>query len=161
MSDTVTFTLDGEQVTAKIDASLWEIAKAQGTLIPHLCHKDSEGYRADGNCRACMVEIEGERVLAASCIRTPTEGMVVNISRAANIDEEALLDALEAKTLGFAALDVFEGEPVVNPRFMKLDNVLLQPHQGSGTVHTRKAMGDLVRGNLVAHFNGEPLLTPI
>ena len=78
MSDTVTFTLDGEQVTAKIDASLWEIAKAQGTLIPHLCHKDSEGYRADGNCRACMVEIEGERVLAASCIRTPTEGMVVN-----------------------------------------------------------------------------------
>ena len=90
-----------------------------------------------------------------------SEGMVVNISRAANIDEEALLDALEAKTLGFAALDVFEGEPVVNPRFMKLDNVLLQPHQGSGTVHTRKAMGDLVRGNLVAHFNGEPLLTPI
>ncbi|MFT6303779.1 MAG: formate dehydrogenase major subunit [Granulosicoccus sp.] len=78
MSDTVTFTLDGEQVTAKIDQSLWEIAKAQGTLIPHLCHKDSEGYRADGNCRACMVDIEGERVLAASCIRTPTEGMVVN-----------------------------------------------------------------------------------
>ena len=78
MSDTVTFTLDGKQVTAKIDESLWEIAKQQGTLIPHLCHKDSEGYRSDGNCRACMVEIEGERVLAASCIRNPTEGMVVN-----------------------------------------------------------------------------------
>lgn len=77
MSDTVTFTLDGKQVTAKIDESLWEIAKKQGTLIPHLCHKDSEGYRSDGNCRACMVEIEGERVLAASCIRNPTEGMVV------------------------------------------------------------------------------------
>ena len=89
------------------------------------------------------------------------EGMVVNISRAANIDEEAMLDALEAKTLGFAALDVFEGEPAVNPRFLALDNVLLQPHQGSGTVHTRKAMGDLVRENLVAHFNGKPLLTPI
>lgn len=89
------------------------------------------------------------------------EGMVVNISRAANIDEEAMLDALEAKTLGFAALDVFEGEPVVNPRFLALDNVLLQPHQGSGTVHTRKAMGDVVRQNLVAHFNGEPLITPI
>jgi len=78
MSDTVTFTLDGKQLTAKVDESLWEIAKRQGTLIPHLCHKDSEGYRSDGNCRACMVEIEGERVLAASCIRTPTEGMVVN-----------------------------------------------------------------------------------
>ncbi len=78
MSDTVTFTLDGQQVTAKVDESLWEIAKRQGTLIPHLCHKDSHGYRSDGNCRACMVEIEGERTLAASCIRTPSEGMVVN-----------------------------------------------------------------------------------
>jgi len=78
MNDTVTFTLDGASVTAKIDESLWEIAKRQGTTIPHLCHKDAQGYRADGNCRACMVEIEGERVLAASCIRTPSEGMVVN-----------------------------------------------------------------------------------
>ncbi len=78
MSDTVTFTLDGQEVTAKIDESLWEIAKRQGSLIPHLCHKDSAGYRSDGNCRACMVEIEGERTLAASCIRTPSEGMVVN-----------------------------------------------------------------------------------
>ena len=73
MSDTVTFTLDGQQVTAKVDESLWEIAKRQGTLIPHLCHKDSHGYRSDGNCRACMVEIEGERTLAASCIRTPAK----------------------------------------------------------------------------------------
>lgn len=78
MNNTVTFTLDGEQVTARTDQSLWEIAKTQGTLIPHLCHKDSAGYRSDGNCRACMVDIEGERVLAASCIRMPTEGMVVN-----------------------------------------------------------------------------------
>ncbi|NND89416.1 MAG: formate dehydrogenase subunit alpha [Granulosicoccus sp.] len=76
--DLVTFRLDGVDVTARIDESLWEIAKRQGTLIPHLCHKDSPGYRADGNCRACMVEIEGERTLAASCIRTPSEGMVVN-----------------------------------------------------------------------------------
>ncbi|MFK7893681.1 MAG: formate dehydrogenase subunit alpha [Granulosicoccus sp.] len=77
MGDTVTFTLDGVEVTAKKDETLWEIAKRQGTLIPHLCHKDAVGYRSDGNCRACMVEIEGERTLAASCIRTPTDGMVV------------------------------------------------------------------------------------
>jgi len=85
MSDTVTFTLDGVEVSAKVDESLWEIAKRQGTLIPHLCHKDSEGYRSDGNCRACMVEIEGERTLAASCIRTPTEGMVVNTKDARSV----------------------------------------------------------------------------
>lgn len=89
------------------------------------------------------------------------EGMIVNISRAANIDEEALLDALESGTLGSAALDVFEGEPALNPRFLKLPNVLLQPHHASGTVETRKAMGKLVRDNLSAHFSGQPLLTPV
>lgn len=89
------------------------------------------------------------------------EGMLINISRASNIDEDALLNALENGTLGSAALDVFEGEPNLNPRFLKLDNVLLQPHQASGTVETRKAMGQLVRDNLTAHFSGQPLLTPV
>jgi lactate dehydrogenase-like 2-hydroxyacid dehydrogenase len=88
-------------------------------------------------------------------------GMVINISRAANIDEEALLTALEAKTIGAAALDVFEGEPALNPRFLTLDNVLVQPHHASGTYETRKAMGKLVYDNLVAHFAGEPLLTKV
>ena len=86
MSDTIKFTLDGKSVTAEPGESIWEVAKKQGTLIPHLCHKDAEGYRSDGNCRACMVEIEGERVLAASCIRTPTEGMVVNSQDARSVN---------------------------------------------------------------------------
>lgn len=88
-------------------------------------------------------------------------GMLINISRASNIDEEALLDALESRRLGSAALDVFEGEPKLNPRFLALDNVLLQPHHASGTVETRKAMGQLVRDNLTAHFAGKPLLTAV
>lgn len=89
------------------------------------------------------------------------EGMLINISRASNIDEDALLDALESGTLGSAALDVFEGEPMLNPRFLKLDNVLLQPHHASGTIETRKAMGKLVRDNLAAHFAGEALITAV
>lgn len=89
------------------------------------------------------------------------EGMLINISRASNIDEEALLAALESGALGSAALDVFEGEPKLNPRFLALDNVLLQPHHASGTIETRKAMGQLVRDNLTAHFSGQPLLTPV
>ncbi|WP_307146321.1 2-hydroxyacid dehydrogenase [Rhizobium tibeticum] len=89
------------------------------------------------------------------------EGMLINISRASNIDEDALLDALETGVLGSAALDVFEGEPKLNPRFLALDNVLLQPHHASGTVETRKAMGQLVRNNLAAHFSNAPLLTPV
>ncbi len=101
--------------------------------------------------------IVGQKVIEA----LGPEGMLINISRASNIDEEALLDALETGKLGSAALDVFEGEPKLNPRFLALDNVLLQPHHASGTVETRKAMGQLVRDNLAAHFAGQALPTPV
>ncbi len=88
-------------------------------------------------------------------------GMLFNISRAQNIDEAALLDALEAGAIGGAGLDVFEGEPEVNPRFTALNNVVLQPHVGSATVETRVAMGKLMLDNMVAHFSGQPLLTEV
>ncbi|MEL6751627.1 MAG: 2Fe-2S iron-sulfur cluster-binding protein, partial [Pseudomonadota bacterium] len=77
MTNQITFTLDGVETTATKGDTIWEIAKREGTRIPHLCHLDKPGYRADGNCRACMVEIEGERTLAASCTRKATDGMVV------------------------------------------------------------------------------------
>ncbi|MQQ09347.1 formate dehydrogenase subunit alpha [Epibacterium sp. SM1979] len=82
MSDTITFTLDGKEVTADKGLTIWEVANGRGLKIPHLCHKPAPGYRPDGNCRACMVEIEGERTLAASCIREPIEGMVVTTNSA-------------------------------------------------------------------------------
>jgi lactate dehydrogenase-like 2-hydroxyacid dehydrogenase len=88
-------------------------------------------------------------------------GMLFNISRAQNIDEAALLDALEAGAIGGAGLDVFEGEPALNPRFAALNNVVLQPHVGSATVETRVAMGKLMLDNMVAHFDGAPLLTEV
>ncbi len=78
MSGTTTFELDGVQVEAQPDETLWEVARRVGTTIPHLCHRPQPGYRPDGNCRACMVEIEGERVLAASCKRVPAVGMKVH-----------------------------------------------------------------------------------
>lgn len=89
------------------------------------------------------------------------EGMLINISRASNIDEEALIAALSSGKLGSAALDVFENEPKLDPRFLQLNNVLLQPHHASGTFETRKAMGKLMRDNLEAHFAGRDLLTPV
>jgi formate dehydrogenase major subunit len=82
MADTITFTLDGETVQAARGMTIWEVAHGRGLVIPHLCHKPSPGYRPDGNCRACMVEIEGERTLAASCIREPADGMVVTTNTA-------------------------------------------------------------------------------
>src|SRR6266853_3028823 len=77
MSDPIRFTLDGVEVDAQPGETIWQAANRLGTEIPHLCWLPKPGYRADGNCRACMVEIEGERVLAASCIRRPTPGMKV------------------------------------------------------------------------------------
>src|SRR6201997_2024758 len=73
----IQFELDGKQVEAAFGETIWQVAKRQGTEIPHLCYSPAPDYRPDGNCRACMVEIEGERVLAASCKRTPTVGMKV------------------------------------------------------------------------------------
>jgi formate dehydrogenase major subunit len=77
---TVKFLLDGKETVALEGETIWQVAHRQGIEIPHLCYAPEPGYRADGNCRACMVEIEGERVLAASCIRKPAEGMKVNVS---------------------------------------------------------------------------------
>ena len=89
------------------------------------------------------------------------DGHLINISRGTTVDEAALLDALERRAIRGAGLDVFRNEPNIDPRFLALDNVILQPHHGSGTVETRKAMGQLVRDNLSAHFAGLPLLTPV
>ncbi|MDV7142886.1 2-hydroxyacid dehydrogenase [Tropicimonas sp. TH_r6] len=90
-----------------------------------------------------------------------SEGIVVNISRGSTIDEAAMLDALEAGRLGGAALDVFRGEPEIDPRFLKLENVLALPHIGSATVSTRQAMGALQRANIAAFHEGRAVLTPV
>src|SRR5438876_472262 len=73
----IQFELDGKQVEANAGETILQVAKRQGREIPHLCYSPEPDYRPDGNCRACMVEVEGERVLAASCKRTPSVGMKV------------------------------------------------------------------------------------
>jgi formate dehydrogenase major subunit len=75
---TVKFMLDGQEVEARDGETIFRAARRHGVKLPHLCYSPKPGYRPDGNCRVCMVEVEGERTLAASCIRTPTAGMKVN-----------------------------------------------------------------------------------
>ena len=70
-----TFLLDGKPISANDGETILQAAERHGVAIPHLCY--TEGMRPDGNCRACVVEIKGERVLAPSCARKPTEGMEV------------------------------------------------------------------------------------
>lgn len=89
------------------------------------------------------------------------EGILINVSRGSTVDEDALIAALRNRAIKAAGLDVFLNEPTIDPRFLELDNVVLQPHHGSGTVETRRAMGQLVRDNLAAHFAGKSLPTPV
>ena len=77
MNNKISFFLNTKKVEANNNETIWDVSKREGIDIPHLCHSNKNGYKPDGNCRACVVEIQGEKTLAASCIRKPTLGMKV------------------------------------------------------------------------------------
>ncbi len=94
-AEEVEFTLDGKTVRGFADQSIIDIAKQNGVDIPHLCYKP--GYRADGNCRACVVEIKGERVLAPSCCRNARTGMeIITDSDRVKHSQKIVLELLKA-----------------------------------------------------------------
>jgi formate dehydrogenase major subunit len=130
MSDTVTFTLNGTETTVPAGTTIWEAANGKGLVIPHLCHKPAPGYRPDGNCRACMVEVEGERTLVASCIRDAADGMVVNTDTARAktarkmvvemlVADQPARDAAHDKSSHF--WDMAEAQGVTESRLPKLE----------------------------------------
>ncbi len=88
-------------------------------------------------------------------------GYLINIARGSVVNEEDLLIALRNKSIAGAGLDVYSNEPNVPDEMIKMDNVVLSPHVGSATVETRSKMGQLVIDNFTAHFEGQPLLTPV
>lgn len=106
---------------------------------------------------AATRNIVGAKVLEA----LGPKGVLINVARGTTVDESALVDALSGGALGGAGLDVFWNEPNIDARLLELPNVIVQPHQASGTAETRKAMGQLVRDNLAAHFSGRPPITPV
>ena len=89
------------------------------------------------------------------------EGTFINVARGSVHDEDALIEALASGKLGYAGLDVFAAEPKIPESLRALDNVTLQPHQGSATTETRRAMGDLVANNLLSFFDGKGPITPV
>ena len=89
------------------------------------------------------------------------EGYLINVSRGSVVHEEELVNALVEKKIAGAGLDVYAIEPNVPEPLIKMDNVVLLPHVGSATIETRGIMGGLVVSNLLAHFRGDPLLTPV
>ena len=89
------------------------------------------------------------------------QGFLVNVARGAVIDEAALIEAIAQHRIAGAALDVFEHEPHVPDALQQSDKVVLTPHVASATIECRKAMAEIVLGNLQAFLVGEPLLTPV
>ena len=88
-------------------------------------------------------------------------GVLVNVARGSVVDEKALIAALQTGTIAAAGLDVFEDEPHVPAALIEMENTFLTPHIGSGSAHTRAAMGDLVADNLVSWFEKGVAVTPV
>ncbi|XVE52083.1 hypothetical protein DITRI_Ditri02bG0092600 [Diplodiscus trichospermus] len=111
---------------------------------------------------ACSLTEETRHIIDREVIDAlGRKGVLINVGRGRHVDEPELVSALVECRLGGAGLDVFEHEPEVPEELFGLDNVVLLPHVGTGTVETRQAMADLVIGNLEAHFQKKPLLTPV
>jgi hydroxypyruvate reductase len=110
----------------------------------------------------CAYSQETHHLVNAGVLRALGKtGVIVNIARGKIVDEQALIDALENGSISGAGLDVFENEPDVPSALCRLDNVVLQPHQGSATYETRAAMAQLVVDNLKLYFEKAEVLTPV
>ncbi len=126
-------------------ATLVDLAQAVDTLIVVVPGGDSTRHAINAEVLAAL----------------GTNGVLINIGRGTTVDEPALIAALTNHTIAAAGLDVFENEPHVRPEFMALPNVVLLPHVGSASVHTRDAMGNLCVDNLVSWFSGKGAVTPV
>ena len=98
---------------------------------------------------------------AAALARMKRSAYLINTSRGPVVDEKALAWALRTRLIAGAGLDVYEKEPLVEPDLLTLDNVLLLPHMGSGTVETRTAMANLAADNVEAVLAGRAPVTPV
>ena len=98
---------------------------------------------------------------AAELARMKPTATLVNLARGGIVDDAALAEALRAHTIAAAGLDVFEGEPSVNPALLTVPNVVLTPHIASASIPTRRAMADLAADNLISFLEGRGALTPV
>ena len=98
---------------------------------------------------------------AAAIAKMKRGAFIINTARGPIIDETALCDALESGHIGGAGLDVYEFEPAVNPRLLKMPNVVLAPHIGSATFETRSAMARIAATDVYRYLKGQPPLHPV
>lgn len=132
--------------------------------VPYDYHPDiiALAKASDVLILACPANPKTEKMINAEVLNAlgPT-GYLINIARGSVVNEGDLLVALQQKKIAGAALDVFDNEPNLNPKFLNIDNVLLTPHIGSATSETRQLMTNLAIDNLEAFYNQQPLLTEV
>lgn len=117
---------------------------------------------ADVIVAACPGGAATNKIISRAALKAlGPEGLFVNIARGSVVDQDALVEMLVSKQLGSAGLDVFNDEPKAPEALFGLDNVVLQPHQGSATHSTRIAMGQLVLDNVANYAAGKALVTPV
>jgi lactate dehydrogenase-like 2-hydroxyacid dehydrogenase len=157
----------GQAIAEKLKVFHCEVAyhtRSPRPDLPYRHYPDLAKLAADSNVLVVIVpggggteKLVDRRVLDA----LGPQGVLINIARGSVVDEPALVAALREGRLGGAGLDVFADEPNVPAALFAMENVVLQPHQGSATVETRRAMGDLMLANLAAFFAGKALLSPL
>lgn len=129
---------------------------------PFVASLEEMAAKSDILMVACPYTADTHHLVDAKVLKAlGREGVLVNIARGKIVDENALVDALEAGVIAGAGLDVFEKEPDVPSALCRLDNVVLQPHVGSATHETRGAMAQLVVDNLLLYFEKAEVLTPV
>ena len=110
----------------------------------------------------CPLTAETHHLLSKDRIaQLPKGAIVINTARGPIIDDAALIDAAKSGHIYAVGLDVFDGEPAINPGYLELPNAFLLPHLGSATLETRTAMGNLVLDNVEVVLAGKPALTPV
>jgi lactate dehydrogenase-like 2-hydroxyacid dehydrogenase len=132
--------------------------------VPYAYHPTLKGLAGAVDTLICIAPggAATEKAIDAEVLSAlGANGVLVNIGRGSTVDEVALVEALAKGTIAAAALDVFANEPNVPQALLDAPNMLLLPHIGSASAHTRRAMADLCVDNLVAWFSGKRVLTPV
>ncbi len=157
----------GQQVAKRAEAFGMEIAyhgrnEQAGVAAPYYPSATELARASDYLVLCCPGGTETLHMIDRAVLDAlgPT-GFVVNIARGSVVDTDGLIAALKDGAIAGAALDVFEAEPRVPAELLALENVVVQPHHASATVETRTAMGELMIENLVCHFAGRPVPTPV
>jgi lactate dehydrogenase-like 2-hydroxyacid dehydrogenase len=157
----------GKAVSKRLEAFGLEIAyhgRNPQKDVPYRYYPTLVGMAKDVDVLMCVAPggAETKGMVNAEVMRAlGPDGVLINVGRGSVVDERALIEALEKKEILTAGLDVFEDEPRVPQELIAMDHIVLLPHVGSASVHTRNAMGQLVVDNLVSWFSGKGPLTPV